>query len=219
MRPGQALRSSLVALALTGMVYAGLWAASPDFTRASLVSQVRKGSWQTVWALLDGNLQTGNFGPLAERLDPSTADQSRGNPPRLSPWLTLVPFLGLGIWRFTRAPGATPQGLVALAGFTWTLFFLWSPGWSPQWVLFLIPLALLSLPLREAALFAAVLILTNLLEWPVLLSRGMFWTLPATVLLRTLVLAGLALTFDREMTRDGSKKPVEIEQPALALKT
>jgi len=215
MRPGQALRSSLVALAAAVIAYAGLWAVSPDYTRASLVSQAQKSSWQTIWALVDGNFQTGNFGPLVERLDPSLAQAPLGRPPVISPWLALVPFLGVGFWRFTRATTASHRSLAALAGFTWTLFFLWSPGWSPQWVLYLIPLALLCLPLREAALFSAVLIFTNLLEWPVLLSRGLFWTLPVTVLLRTFVLVGLALSFDREMTA----LPVEAGQAAYALET
>ena len=38
-----------------------LWKVSPEFTRASLASQYSKGSWETVWALLDGNPGTGNL--------------------------------------------------------------------------------------------------------------------------------------------------------------
>ncbi len=41
----------------------GCMLASPEMTAASLRSQASKGSWETVWALVDGNFNTGNFGP------------------------------------------------------------------------------------------------------------------------------------------------------------
>ena len=71
--PRRAAWISAAAAGLVIAVYGGLWAASPAFTLASLQSQSAKGSWETVWALLDGNLQTGNFGAEIERLDPATA--------------------------------------------------------------------------------------------------------------------------------------------------
>jgi hypothetical protein len=49
---------------------------------------------------------------------------------------------------------------------------------------------LLSMPERQGSLFIAVLVLVNLAEWPLLLSRGMFWTLNITVPVR-FVLTGL----------------------------
>lgn len=62
-------------------------------------------------------------------------------------------------------------------------------------MLFLLPLILLILPQRMAVLFALMLVLVNLLEWPVLLSRGFFWALPLTIGLRTLLLKLLAVSF------------------------
>ncbi len=71
-------------------------------TQASLVSQAMKGSWETIWALIDGNYQTGNFGPLWERLDPSIAYHQIGYAPLFDPKITFI-FFGLvglvGIWR------------------------------------------------------------------------------------------------------------------------
>jgi len=63
-----------------------------------------------------------------------------------------------------------------------------------------VPLILLVLPLRQAALLGAVLVMLNLLEWPVLLSRGLFWGLWVTILLRALILVVMALSFYQVMT-------------------
>ena len=48
-------------------------------------------------------------------------------------------------------------------------------------------------------LFAALLILINLLEWPLLLSRGMFWGLYLTVPLRTALIALLGYDYWRRL--------------------
>jgi hypothetical protein len=81
---------------------------------------------------------------------------------------------------------------IAFTGLTWCIFLIWSPGWSPQWVLYLIPFILLTLDERHAILMSFILILVNLLEWPVLLSRGYPWGLMLTVPIRTLVMFLLA---------------------------
>jgi hypothetical protein len=189
------------------LVYSGLWLASPRFTLASMQSQGSKGSWETVWALVDGNFITGLFGPEVERLDPSMAGVSRGNPPRVPIWITLIVFGGIGLWGFCKAGQDDERQQMALLGWCWTLFLLWSPGWSPQWVLYLLPLILLVLPERQAFLVALVLVLINIIEWPLLLSRGMFWTLYLTIPMRTLLLALMAFIFYREMTGKNVQLP------------
>lgn len=198
----QALKTTLITLGVAGAVYGGLWLASPQFTRASLISQGAKGSWETVWALVDGNLRTGNFGPESERLTAETAGRSMGNPARIPTWATLLVFGAVGLWGWLRADlrEDAPRRTIALVGWTWSLFLPWSPGWSPQWILYLLPLIILALPERMAVLMGVTLIFANLMEWPVLLSRGMFWSLLLTVPLRTLLLALLAVLFYQTMT-------------------
>ncbi len=185
------------ALGITGLVYGALFLASPEMTAASVLSQGSKGSWETVWALVDGNLGTGNFGPEEERFEPATAVQARGRPARIPPWITFAIFGGLGLAALFRFSDREAAGVLAFIGLTWALFLLWSPGWSPQWVLYLLPLVLLVLPEREAWLLVPVLILVNLLEWPLLLSRGFFGLLWVTVSLRTFLLLLLAGLFWR----------------------
>jgi hypothetical protein len=191
----QALKITAIALLMVVLVYAGLYLLAPEMTRASLFAQGSKGSWETVWALLDGNFQTGNFGPEIERYDPQSAYLARGGPARIPPWLTLIPFAVLGGWLWWKARLNGDRPAIAFLGLTWCLFLLWSPGWSPQWVLYLLPVVLLVLAEREAVLMALALVFINLLEWPLLLSRGYNWGLWLTIPLRTLLLILLAIEF------------------------
>lgn len=187
-----------VVIGIVLAAYLILWVFSPNFTLASLNSQSSKGSWQTIWALLDRNDQTGSFGPLIERLDPEKAYNPIQNPSVISPWVLLPIFIGIGFWRFIKIKPFSEKGQMALVGFTWGLFFLWMPGWSPQWIYYLLPFIILGLPMPLSTLFGAVLIFLNLLEWPILLSRGLFWALPFTVLLRTAVMILLTFTFEKQ---------------------
>jgi len=211
----RALIMTPAALILPLLIYAALGLASPSFTAASLQSQAAKGSWETVWALLDGNLRTGNFGPLDERFDPAAAELAQGNPPFLNPWLRLAIFGALGLFLFLRARLDSPRRALAFAGLTSTIFFLWSPGWSVQWVLYLLPLILLTLPQRMALLLGAAHLFINLLEWPVLLSRGLFDTLPLTILLRAFLLLLLALVWWQQCAPQSSHEAPESQQLSL----
>jgi hypothetical protein len=165
-----------------------LWL-SPTFTWASLQAQVGKSSYQTIWALIDGNWTTGNFGPLRDHLEPAKASQPVNNPARLPTWLTLIPFGLMGLFIFSRPRVLADEAdTVSFASLTFIIFILWSQGWSPQWQTFLIPLLLLALPVRRAVLFIIVLGFINFLEWPVILSRGLTGLLPVTIIIRTLIL-------------------------------
>lgn len=207
-RNRRVLRVGIISLGILAIGFIALGAISPEFTLASLRSQSGKGSWETIWALVDGNLTTGNFGPLIERLDPDLASRAIGNPATISPWLTLPFFvlIGLGLLAKFMNERSNPVTAIGLAG---CLFFLWSPGWSVQWVLYLIPLILIGLDWRNARLLTLLLVMINLLEWPVLLSRGWFTLLPVTIIMRTvlLILAGIlfvsAMQNKPKQTEDG----------------
>ncbi len=209
MAPKRAFLTTLTAVGITAAVWLSLLAASPDFTAASLQSQFNKGSWETVWALLDGNTGTGNFGPEVSRTDPQAAQSSDRNPAVISTWIVLLPLLGIGAWLSAKIRPERGAQLVAFVGLTWCLFLIWSPGYSPQWVLYLLPLILLVLPDRIAFLMAASLLGLNLLEWPLLLSRGWFWSLQILVPLRTLILILLGIEFWRQARPDRQATPIQ----------
>jgi hypothetical protein len=199
-----ALVSGLLALLVCLVVLGPLLILSPDYTLASLQSQGSKSSWQTVWALLDGNkANTGIFGPVADHFDPVKARTQLYNPSRVPAWLTLIPFALLGLFIFTRPVLRDAEDPFIFAALTFTIFFLWAKGWSPQWQLFLVPLLLLSLPVQRAVLFLLVLGFINLLEWPILLSRGLTELLPLTIVARTIVLVLLGWELYQQMTRLG----------------
>ena len=106
-------------------------------------------------------------------------------------WIPALIALGIGAWAVFRAQD-DPRAQFALVGLLLSLVFLASPGWSPQRLAYLIPIVLLSLVMRRAALFSFSLALVTLLEWPILLSRGRFELLALPVLLRTLLMILLA---------------------------
>ena len=195
--PQRAARITVWAVGMVAAVFAVLYLASPDLTVASIRAQGIKVSWQSVWALLDGNVKTGNFGTDLDFTDPATAEISTANPARIPRWLTLLPFVGLGLWLFSRARLETARGAVAFTGLTLSIFMLWSPGWSPQWSLYFLPLILLALRERVAVLMGIVWVGINLLEWPLLLSRGWFIGLWLVIPVRTLLLVLLAVEFWR----------------------
>lgn len=190
-------------LLLVSLVIFGPFALiNPTFTLASLQAQAGKSSYQTVWALVDGNHTTGNFGPLIDHFDVAKAAQPVNKPARIPTWLTFIPFGLLGLYLLTRPARLADQNLdaVVFTSLTFVIFFLWSQGWSPQWQTFLIPLLLLALPQRRALLFIISLGFVNFLEWPIMLSRGLTEMLPITILTRALLLILLAIELYRVLS-------------------
>lgn len=177
-----------------------------EMSLASVQSQGSKSSYETVWALIDGNYTTGTFGPLSDRLDPATATVPLHNPSRIPTWLTLIPFGALGLFLLLRPRTLKDenQDAIIFTALTFVIFFMWSKGWSPQWQTFLIPVLLLSLPERRAVLFIVALGFVNFLEWPVMLSRGLFELLPLTIITRTLIFAVLTFDLYRAISRHES---------------
>lgn len=193
----EALITSGLGAAILVVSLAPFFAAESEVAAASLRSQASKGSWETVWALIDGNDRTGAFGALEERLDPELAKVIRGNPAVVPTWIPALLALGISAWAVVRTEDDNPRSQTSLLGLIFCLVFLASPGWSPQWLAYLIPFVLLGLVMRRAALFSVSLGMVALLEWPILLSRGRFDLLALPVLLRTLLMILLAVEFWR----------------------
>lgn len=192
--PHAVMRIYLIVASCVILVIGGFYLVSPSMTSASLLSQWNKGSWETVWALLDGNLKTGNFGPMADRFYPDKAYVTNGNPAVIPSFLSLACFAIIGLFIFLKIKVRDAWSFVTFLCITWCIFLLWSPGWSPQWILYLLPMILLAMHDREAILTAFILVLDNLLEWPLLLSRGYNWGLWMTIPLRTIVITMIAIT-------------------------
>lgn len=192
------LKISLIAAGLTTLVFGILWILSPEMTSASLISQPARSSWQTIWALLDNNLTTGGFLTIEDRLYPQTAGIPRGNPAVISTNLTLILFGLLGLFFMWKRNTFDDLSYIAFVGITWAIFLLWSPGWSPQWMLYLIPLILLTLPLSQGLLITIVFMLLTFVEWPLLLSRELFQALWIIAPLRIILLSCLIWLWYRQ---------------------
>ncbi len=187
-----------VALAVFAAVVGLLALLGPAYTWASLRSLGSRTSWQTVWALLDGNLSTGTY--HANRFDPAVVTDTQGNPAVIPSWLTTLLFGVLYLWLWWKTPlEMDPRRVLRFTTLTAVLFFLWLRGWSPQWLGMLAPLVLLSLPLERAVLYLVVLTFVNVAEWPVLLSRGLNQWLYLTVVVRTVLFVGLSVDLWRRL--------------------
>ncbi len=191
------LKTALIAVGMTGIVFAALYLAAPTMTKASLLSQPSRSSWETIWAMIDGNQTTGAFVLPQDRFHPEEANIPRGNPAVISTNITLAVFCVIGLWLLWRRKNFSPRGYIAFTGITWALFLLWSPGWSPQWILYLIPIMLLTLPMQKGVLITMGLIALTIFEWPFLLMRSFFESLWIIAPLRMLILIILIIQWAR----------------------
>lgn len=186
-----------ISLGITAAIIGLLLLVSPSMSSASFFSQPSRTSWETVWAIIDGNYTTGAFVPLDERTNPAAANFPRGNPARISSRITFIFFAGLGIWLFFRVKNYGPSSLIAFVGITWVVFLLWSPGWSPQWILYLIPLILLTLQQDKAIFWTFLLVLVAVLEWPTFFTHNLWWGLWIVAPARTILFIFLLIFWYR----------------------
>jgi len=185
--------SVMVLLFLSAVVMIPLLRTGGEVALASMRAQFTKGSWETIWALIDGNLTTGSYGPIEDHLQIDEAVIALGAPARIPHWIPTLFAAGFGMWIFLRS-GRGEIDAVRLVTTAWCVVFLWSRGWSPQWLAYLTPFLLLTLPVRQSLLYLFSLMMTSLAEWPLLLSRGRFDLLWVTVPLRTLALLLLIIS-------------------------
>jgi hypothetical protein len=167
----KALRYTAIVVGLFVLTYLPLFAQNAAMTMPSLTAQFNKASYQTVWAILDGNYRTGNFGPLQDRVDPARAGLVQGNPAVIPGWLRLGVATAIGLWVFMRTRRLDDKGLIAFVTITMLIFFLQAQGWSPQWLVEIIPLVLLCFPTRDGVIIVVLLSLVTFAEYPFLFIR------------------------------------------------
>jgi hypothetical protein len=151
--------------------------------------------WETVWALIDGNYDYGVI-PLDMRDLSWTPGDA---PPTRVPWLLVTGLFGLVYLFFYTRPlnWNAPRQVLAFVGFTLVLFMLWSKGYSPQWLGWPLFFIALLLPNLRGIIYAIILSLANIVEanFFFIMFPEEHWLLAATVLIRTFLLAILAVEF------------------------
>lgn len=196
--PGNLLRPVIYILVFAGVVIGVGYPfvrANPALALTSFQVQSIRPPWESVWALIDGYTSWGNV-----ELDPrNLLGLSRGPYPSRVPWrLVSVAFVGIYLWLYTRRyDWARTRTPVAFAASSVILLFLYSKGWSPQFVVWILAFIVLLLPTWRGVWTAIALGAINFVEAYVflLLLPDQVWILWATVLLRTVLLLLLLAEF------------------------
>jgi hypothetical protein len=187
----------LVAISLTVLVIAiPFLIAGPDYLLQSLKSPVVRSTWETVWALIDGYYSFGVAGGV-DRFDPAMAGAAQ-HPTRL-PWTVItIAFILFYLYLYTRrVDWSDRRKTVAFTALTLNLLTLYFKGYSPQFLVTLLPFLILLLPGWRGIAYALLLSFINLVEYPIyfLVLPDERWLLTGTVLLRTLILVVVTIEY------------------------
>jgi hypothetical protein len=228
-------RALLVAVTLLTIFVVALPFAllNPQLFATSWTVSLKRSSWETVWALLEGYTSYGKAGG-ANRFDLTAAGAEQH--PSTLPWqLISVGFALLYLWLWLAArkklqvanseeQGSGTQPLVppadkprtccpaafrpsdptafravAFTGLTANLVTLYLKGYSPQFLVWLLPFPLLLLPGLRGVAYVLLLSIVNLVESPIYftLLPDQPWLLTGAVLARTGLLILLSVEYGR----------------------
>ena len=197
--PGNLLRPTLYALIFFGVIVAvgyPLTQGDPDLRFSLFQINAIRPPWQSVWALLDGYTGMGDVRVDPRNLDGITVSQWQSS----LPWgLITLAFIALYLWLYTRRyDWSQPRTPVAFAAVSVLWLFLYSKGWSPQFLVWVLAFTVLLLPTLRGVALAIGLTAINVVEvqvYSILLAESQPWLLTATVVTRTLLLLWLAVEF------------------------
>jgi hypothetical protein len=148
------------------------------------------GPWETVWALLDRYYSGGETTPLEMRFDPTNIAISFHQ--STFPYgLVAAAFLVVYLILYTRRiDWQHNRRAVAFCGLSISLFLVFSKGYSPQWIVNLLPFIVLLLPDLRGVTYCLLLMGANVLEFPVamVLVAQHPWLFAVAVVLRTVLL-------------------------------
>ncbi len=193
-------RLLLIAITLLTIVILSLPFAllNPELFASSWTINLKRSSWETVWALLEGYTWWGWPGG-ANRFDPAEAGANQH--PSTLPWLAIsTGFALLYLWLWTRRiDWQDDRRVVAFTALTMNLVILYLKGYSPQYLAWLLPFVILLLPGLRGITYALLLSIVNIVEDPLYFSmlHNQPWVLTCAVLARTGLLILLAVEYGR----------------------
>jgi hypothetical protein len=178
------------------LIAAPFLATGPAYLLQSLKSPVIRSTWETVWALIDGYYSYGVAGGV-DRFDPQMAGGAQ-HPTQL-PWLVItIAFCLFYLYLFARrVDWRDGRRVVAFTALTQNLLTLYFKGYSPQFLIMLLPFVLLLIPGWRRIAYVLLLSAANLVEYPIyfVVLPDQHWLLAGTVLTRTLILAILSVEY------------------------
>ncbi len=195
-RLSQRAKLLIAATLVVLLIAAPFLATGPDYLLQSLKSPVIRSTWETVWALIDGYYSYGVAGGV-DRFDPQMAGAAQ-HPTKL-PWLAItIAFCLFYLYLFTRrVDWRDARRVVAFTALTQNLLTLYFKGYSPQFLVMLLPFVLLLIPGWRKIAYVLLLSAINLVEYPIyfLVLPDQHWLLAGTVLARTLILVILSVEY------------------------
>jgi hypothetical protein len=196
--PNWRRRAILIVVTILTIVFVSLPFAllNPELFALSWTINLKRSSWETVWALLEGYTSFGLAGG-ANRFD--AADAGIGQHASTLPWFLIsAGFALIYLWLWTRPTDwHDDRRAVAFTGLTMNLFTLYLKGYSPQFLVWLLPFVILLLPGLRGIIYAALLSAANIVESPIYftLLPDQSWLLAGAVLARTGLLILLAVEY------------------------
>ncbi|GAB4448984.1 MAG: hypothetical protein Kow0031_31470 [Anaerolineae bacterium] len=167
----------------------------PQWLMASLRAMAGRSSWETVWAIAEGYYGFGVV--LGDRLNPAETAFA-AHPGGLPWWVISLLFGALYLFIATRpADYQQPRNVVAFAGLTTVLLLVYNKGYSPQFLVYLLPFIVLLMPNGRGLVYALTLTMLNVLEQPIyfVMLPDAHWLLTLVVGVRLLVHLLLAVEF------------------------
>jgi len=156
--------------------------------KASFTSLIRKGSYSTIWALIDGNWGGGDPGPWENRTQLDLANIPHATPTIIPEFIKIAIFGIIYLWIFRKPVDRNnPKHFIWFTTITLMIFYLWSKGWSPSWSTLVIPLLLLSLPNGRGLTLALLLTCLTFLEWPIANALNSWSLFSFSIICRTLL--------------------------------
>ncbi|MFO7635248.1 MAG: hypothetical protein R6W76_22070 [Caldilinea sp.] len=169
---------------------------NPSLMLSSFTVNSLRPPWQSLWALLDGYYGFGLV-PIDMRNLRGLAEGGQWSSSLPWTWIT-IGFSLIYLWLYTRrydwSRVRTPIAFTALS-IIW--LFLYSKGWSPQFIVWVLAFVVLLRPDMFGVLLAVALTLFNVLESSVflILLPDERWIMATTVLARTALLLLIAVDF------------------------
>ncbi len=197
--PGNLVRPlSYALLFLIATLGIGYWLVDGNTALAFSSFQVNsiRPPWQSIWALLDGYYGFGLV-PVDMR---NLVNLVKG-----TGYTSHVPWTGVGLafgvvylWLYTRRyDWQQPRTPVAFTAVSVIWLFLYSKGWSPQFLVWVLAFIVLLMPTMRGIAYATILSLINFVEANVflILLPNEHWLMVGTVLFRTVLLLLLLVEF------------------------
>ncbi|MEK6255692.1 MAG: hypothetical protein N2C13_00055 [Chloroflexota bacterium] len=159
---------------------------------ASFEALAVKGSWSTVWALIDGNWIV-NYGRLPDLIQLDQATVARMKPPVFPELVkTAIFFVGFGWFYIKPLRDKSAKSFVMYAALTSIVFHLWAKGWSPQWSTLIVSMLLIAFPSKRGFLILMLLTSITFLEWPIADAIASHGLLAFTIISRTVLFCFVA---------------------------